>query len=134
MRLILDTSAWYSYIFENDKFHEQSKSLIKKTSKLYVAYPVYEEILALFHHRAGKKMTLVGVEALRKSRMVEMVFLTGDEEKEIWDIYKKTFNWLDYVDASVVWLARKMDLPVFGFDSHFEKMKVDMLPKLEKSV
>jgi len=134
MKLVLDTSAWYSYIFENDKFHKQSRLLIEKTPKLYVVYPVYEEILALFHHRAGKKMALVGVEALRKSRMVEIVFLNEGEEKEVWDIYKKTFNWLDYVDASVVWLARKMDLPVFGFDSDFEKMKVDMLPKLEKSV
>ena len=130
MKAILDTSGWYAYILEADEFHKQAVEFVKKKPKLAMPYPVLEELIALLHHREGKKNTIAALEALRNLSDTEVVFIGYEEEKQIWGLYKKAGSKIDYVDASIIWLAKKLDLPVFSFDAHFKKLGLAFVPSV----
>lgn len=130
MRAILDTSGWYAYILEADEFHRKAVEFVKRKPKLTLPYPVLEELIALLHHREGKKKTTAALDALRRLSDIELVFLGNEEEKQIWKLYKKTANKINYVDASIIWLAKRMDLPIFSFDAHFKKLNLQLVPQV----
>ncbi len=127
MKVIIDTSAWYAFILETDRFHERAEKFIRSKPNLLIIYPVLEELIALVHHRQGKKITIRVIEKIKS--LTQLFYPTLNEEKEIRDVYKKTHEKIDYVDSSVIWLSRKFDLPVFGFDKHFKDIGIDLIPR-----
>lgn len=132
MKLILDTNAWYAYIIKPDKFHHAATTIIKENPYIYIPYPVLEELSALTHYRLGKKITQKSVYpfAYHSSRS-EIVYVNAQDDQEIWEIYNQTQSKLSYVDASVVWLSRKLDLPIFTFDRHLRhpSLNLNYLPQ-----
>lgn len=132
MKLILDTNAWYAYIVEPDKFHPAATIIIEKNPYIYIVYPVLEELSALVHYRLGKKITQKSVyQFAYHSSHSEIVYIKAQDDQEIWEIYNQTPNQLSYVDASVIWLSRKLDLPIFTFDRHLRSANLNLnyLPK-----
>ncbi len=128
MKAVADTSAWYAFVLKPDRFHEKAEEFIKIKPSLLFPYPVLEELAALIHHREGKKITINDIEKIRNHPLFQVVYLTISEEKEVWDIYKTTESKIDYIDASVVWLAKKAALPIFTFDTHFKKLGLKIVP------
>ena len=130
MKVVLDTSAWYGYIFSDDSFHHQAKSFLTKFKPdLITPYPVLEELAAIAHHRKGKSPVMTYVfKPLLQSRHNQTVYLSPQADHQIWDIYQQTPAKIDYVDASVIWLSRKLDLPIFTFDRHFRNLDLNLVP------
>lgn len=128
MRFVLDTSAWYAYISTPDIQHSEAKSVIKQKPSLSVPYPVFEELVALTHKRQGKAIALKGVGKLLLSNAVDIIYISPADNQEIWELYQSYPNWLDYVDASVIWLSRKLDLPIFTFDRHLRQLDLSVIP------
>lgn len=129
MKVIADTSAWYAFILKPDKFHQKAEEFIQKIQpSLLFTYPVLEELTSLLHHREGKKRAISSIEKIKNNPLFQIVYLTSNEEKEIWNIYKKTERVIDYVDASIIWLAKQQKIPIFTFDAHFKNLGLKLVP------
>lgn len=128
MRVIIDTSGWYAFISEKDKYHTQAKTLVSTFSHLIFPYPVFEELTALSHKRLGKTTTLRHLNRLLTAKSVHITYINVTDNQEIWGAYSSGPAWLDYVDSSVIWLSRKLDLPIFTFDRHFKKLDLPLIP------
>lgn len=128
MTVIVDTTAWYAYFVVKDLFHQEAIAYFQTKPQVVTTNIVFEETLALIHHRQGKRVAVAASKNIQEICGANLRYITSREDKEILDLYKKSIRGLDYVDASVVWLARKLDIPVFTFDAHFRTMKVAIVP------
>ncbi|MDP3093626.1 MAG: PIN domain-containing protein [bacterium] len=128
MEAVLDTSGWYAFVLKRDKFHELAVKFLNSRPYLVLPYPVLEELIALLHHREGKQLTIKIIDKLRNSQAVKIVHFDEEKEKQIWEHYKNIGRQIDYVDAAVIFLAQKLDLPVFGFDKHFKNLRLKLIP------
>ena len=126
--IIGDTSAWYAFIVENDEFHATSVEFLKTKPKIITTNIVFEECLTLLHHRIGKDSALAASKAIPGLSWKRIRYITEEEDREILEFYENTNKQIDYVDASVAWLSKQMESPVFTFDSHFEKLGIETLP------
>lgn len=128
MKVVIDTSAWYPYFVTGDKFYLQAIEYFTPELQLITTNTVFEEVLAIIHHRHGKKAaTRAGETMLTPDNNLFWV-ISAEENKEVMNIYTASMPQLDYVDASIVWLARKLEIPIFTFDAHFRKMKIATVP------
>lgn len=128
MNILVDTSGWYALIVSKDLFHEQAKKFFQTSPIVTTSTLIFEEVLALVHARQGKTIALKASATIKEYCEDRFLYISPKDNEEILDLYQKTGNSIDYVDASVVWLSRKLDIPVFTFDAHFKKMKVKTLP------
>jgi predicted nucleic acid-binding protein len=128
MKVLLDTSAWYGFVSKDDQFHTRAVNYLKKDPFLLIPYPVLEELTAILHHRKGKRNTIIALQELRISNISKIIYLNEKEDKEIWKLYTSLTSKIDYVDASIIWLARKLTIPVFTFDKHFKNIGLKLVP------
>ncbi len=129
MKYILDSSAWYAFISENDHAHEISRKFLNKTPQLIVLFSVFEELLAVVHKRKGAGLAKKYVGGLLELENTEVIWFDERIHKEIWKMYKNSPNYIDYVDCSVVWYSQKTGYPIFGFDKHFKRIRANIVPK-----
>lgn len=127
MNVILDTSGWYAFLTPDDVYHTDAVNFVKQKPHIVVPFTVLEELSALVHNRRGKDAVLAGVGKLLTSPLVEVYYFSEEESLKIWDTYSQTPTYIDYVDASVIWLAKQTSFPIFGFDKHFRKMKMTLV-------
>lgn len=128
MTVIVDTTAWYAYFVVKDLFHHEAIGYFQTKPQLITTNIVFEETLALIHHRQGKRVAVTASKNIHEVCGVNLRYITSREDEEILALYRESMRGLDYVDASVVWLARKLDIPVFTFDAHFRTMKIVTVP------
>ncbi|MBI2009865.1 MAG: PIN domain-containing protein [Candidatus Chisholmbacteria bacterium] len=83
MNLVLDTSAWYAYLFKKDKFYHQAKTTVNLNKPSFVIpYPVIEELAAIIHNRKGKKVALTHVyQALAQSKHTEIAYIDPHKDQ-----------------------------------------------------
>ena len=128
MTVIVDTTAWYAYFVVKDLFHHKAIEYFQTKPQLITTNIVLEETFALIHHRQGKRVAVAAGKNIQEICGANFRYITSHEDEEILDLYKKSIRGLDYVDASVVWLARKLDIPIFTFDAHFKTIKMITVP------
>lgn len=127
MNVLVDTSGWYALVVSKDLFHEQARNFFQKSPIVTTSSLIFEEVLALVHARQGKLIALKASAIIKAYCEGRFLYISSVDNEEILDIYQKTGKSIDYVDASVVWLSRRLDLPVFTFDAHFKKMNVQVV-------
>lgn len=121
MKILLDTSAWYAYIFDTDAANIKARAIIQSNPFLIIPFTVIEELAALIHHRKNKTAVHSSVyQALIKSPRASIIHITKKDHQDIWQLYQETPNKIDFVDASIVYFSNKLDLPIFTFDQHFQ--------------
>ncbi|MFH1840610.1 MAG: PIN domain-containing protein [Candidatus Shapirobacteria bacterium] len=125
MRVILDTSAWLASIVQSDVFHRQAKDFLSKKPELVVLESVFEELMALIQSRFTKKTAEKHGEALQG---IGIYLLNKEEFENAWRIYCQSKLTISWVDATVIFVSQKLDLPVFTFDRHFKQLKLKTLP------
>lgn len=125
MNVIVDTSGWYAGTVADDLHHEEAKSFLTASHELIIPAAVFIETAALLQNRRNKKLAIQSAEAMRTYGILE---LNEEEHEEAWKLYQRTSASISYVDCTVISLAKKNDLPVFGFDSHFQKLGVKTVP------
>lgn len=128
MRVVLDTSGWYGFVSKDDEFNSLAVNFLKSKPIFLISYPVFEELAAVLHHRRGKKDTLDALQGLRNTNIYRIIYINETTDNEIWKLYKSKASKIDYVDASVVWLAKKAGLPIFTFDTHFKNLGLEVVP------
>ena len=131
MKLVLDTSGWYAVTVRSDKNYVKTKRFAEEGHQLVVLETVFEELVALLHNRHGKEIAVnTGVEL----RNLGVTGLGKHEEKEAWELFEKSGAKVSYVDCTVAVVAKKLDVPVFGFDGDFRKLGVEVVPAVDRLV
>src|SRR3989338_9779607 len=120
MKVIVDTTAWYGYFVKSDKFHDESVAFIDTKPEIIISNIIFEEVLALLHHRVSKKFAAEAGKTVLGLCAHTTPYVSAEENEDIMRLYAHSMQYIDYVDASIVWLSRKFDLPVFTFDEHFK--------------
>ncbi len=128
MKVILDTSGWYGFVSKDDQFHDFAVNFLKSKPFFLIPYPVFEELAAILHHRRGKKDTVVALQELKNPNLSRTIYLNEKEDKEIWKLYKSVALKIDYVDASIIWLAKQQKVSIFTFDAHFKNLGLKLVP------
>ncbi len=130
--ILVDTSAWYAFFVAEDMFHQDSRRVFEAESNFVTVFTVFEETLALLHHRQGKKLGLLAARLIPQISARGLEYVSRKENEAIVATYKALPRYIDYVDASLVYFSKKLDAPVFTFDEHFLKLKTPTVPKVEK--
>lgn len=126
MKVVLDTSGWMAIVVESDQMHRQAAEFLKnKEPEIIVTPSVFEEIIALLHHRLGKKVALKSGNVLRKMGIIK---LTNKDRQVVWDLYRGSSAKVSYVDCCVTTTAKALAVPVLAFDKHFIKLGVRVVP------
>ncbi len=128
MRAVADTSGLFAFFIRLDRFHERANTFLLEKPTLITTNYVIEETLALLYHRAKKPLALKALQLFKTLYADDIVYVTRSEHDAISDIFENSPLFIDFVDASVLWLSKTMDLPIFTFDAHFRKMKVKVVP------
>jgi predicted nucleic acid-binding protein len=128
MKIFVDTTAWYGFFVQNDQFHTKATEYFSSQPKLTTSGIVIEETLALMHHRVGKREAVMAGQLVHQMCDGSIWYITAKENDEIIHLYRSTPRYIDYVDTSIIWLCRKLELPVFTFDAHFKKMGLTIVP------
>lgn len=125
MKVILDTSGWYAHAIKDDKFHDRTEEFLSEERQLVVLGTVFEELVAILQNRHGKDMAKNNGAILRKLGLVR---LTESEETKAWKLFEESEAKVSYVDCTVAVVAKSLGVPVFGFDSDFGKLGVEVVP------
>lgn len=125
MKVLLDTSGWYATAIEKDEKHPEAKKFLTKEIDLIVLFTVFEEIMALFQNRFGKRMAVQNGQALKE---MGLAYPSEGEMENCWRLFNRSPSKISFVDSTVIWAAQKMHLPVFGFDDYFRKLGITILP------
>ena len=84
---------------------------------------VFAESMTLLKARHGADVAITAGRKLRDSKVYQWTPLTPDDESQTWAVFQKYADkeW-SFVDCGLFVLARRLTLPVFSFDHHFEQM------------
>ncbi len=118
MRAVVDTSAWYAFVVAADDYHQAAIEFIQPDTDLIFPFTVFEEFTALIQSRFGKKKA---IESGSKINKYGVLALTKSDLRASWEMFRRSPAAVSYVDCTVAAVAKRFNLPVFGFDPHFSK-------------
>jgi len=134
-KIFIDTSAFLSLEDESDQHHEEAlrfrdKVLSKGNYEMTTTSYILDETLTLIRARLGIKASIDFSKKIRKSKVVEILPVSREIEKEALDLFEKyddkDFSFTDCVSFSVM---LKMGIKeAFAFDRHFDQMKMVRRP------
>lgn len=127
MKCVVDTSGWYAFIVEKDIQHRHATGFLRSENhQLIFIEPVFIESNALIQSRQSK---LLAVESGTLTRRLGIRQLTDIQLTNSWDLFIRTGAKVSYVDCCVATVAKELNCPIFGFDTHFTRIfNVEQVP------
>ena len=109
--IIFDTTAVYALTTQPDRHYAQATQFWGEWLK------------SGGQARHGADVAITAGRKLRDSKVYQWTPLTPGDELETWAVFQKYADkeW-SFVDCGLFVLARRLTLPVFSFDHHFEQM------------
>ncbi len=131
MKTYLDTSALYAILSVGDEFHERAvakyQELIDSEDDLWIDSLVFEELVALVWHRAGKTNGIKAARWLLSD--INIRWLGEDGLHDVLRLAESSPEQnLSLVDWSLVRAAREEDVWVFTFDENIKATGVRVIP------
>ena len=104
-RIFVDTNAWVAINFKNDQAHQRAvethQMLLKDGFSYVTTNFVLDETYTLLSIRAGRKASIQFGERIRKSNLIEIIYLSKEIEEESWRFFKKyNDHKLSYTDCT----------------------------------
>lgn len=118
MKVVVDTSAWYAFVVATDYSHRAALDFVKSDSDLIFPFTVFEELEALIQSRFGKQKAIENGDRINKYGVLT---LTKTDLRASWRMFLESPDPVSYVDCTVAAVARRLNVPIFGFDPHFSK-------------
>lgn len=138
MKLFVDTSAWAGYYDAGDRWHTAAReavtSLLDQGVTFVTTDYVLDETITLLLHHAGRERVLVFVDAIQRSRNVQLVRVDAGVWELAWQLFKQYDDkvW-SFTDCTSFAVMRQMDLQqAFAFDHDFEQAGFDIWPGMER--
>ncbi len=56
LKVVVDSWTWYTFSVQKEQFHKQAIDFLYLWPELVIVITVFEEVIALLHHRMGLKI------------------------------------------------------------------------------
>jgi predicted nucleic acid-binding protein len=124
-RIFIDSGAFVGTDLPRDQYHQRSREAWEQLSnsslRLYSSDAVFQETMALLHHRAGTELAIRWADAHIDSKLISWLPINSQVQKSALPWMKKFADQaLSFVDATSFVLMRRENIRhVFTFDHHF---------------
>jgi len=112
---LIDSSVWVALFLEFDSNHKKAEEIISKLEgKIYLPYNVIVEVASVLTYKHSKKQANNFLDYIEDNK--DIVLLENELKSEI-EFFKKIDKKVSFVDISLVFLSKKLDLDLITFDS-----------------
>ena len=112
---LIDSSVWVALFLEFDSNHKKAEEIISKLEgKIYLPYNVIVEVTSVLTYKHSKKQANNFLNYIEDN---EDIVLFENELKPEMEFFKKVDKKVSFVDISLVFLSKKLDLNLITFDS-----------------
>jgi uncharacterized protein len=124
-RLFIDSGAFVATDLPRDQYHRLSRQAWTQLSgsaiRLYSSDAIFQETMALLHHRAGPELAIRWAEDHFKGRAISWLPINAQVQRAALPWMKKIADQaVSFVDATSFVLMRRENIRhVFSFDHHF---------------
>lgn len=130
-KIFIDSSAIYALVDKDDASGPPIESFLKEKKPFLVTTNfIFAEALSLITKRLSKRVGIQTGEFLQNSRVITIIFLEGEIQKEAWNYYKKYKDKdFDFIDAtSFIFCHTRGIREVITLDHHFSQMGFKTVP------
>lgn len=128
--VIIDTSAAYALVSDNDRFHTDAlnayQALQSRGALFFITNYVIVEFQALAFPRLGYDPVAAFVGAAET--LFEIEWIDMDTHRESWGLMVARWPRLSLVDATTVVVAQQLRCTVFTFDEDFRQEGLPVIP------
>jgi hypothetical protein len=124
-RLFIDSGAFVATNLPRDQYHQRSREaweqLANSSFRLYSSDAVFQETMALLHHRVGPELAIRWAEDHFQGKVISWLPINAQVQKAALPWMKKFADQaVSFVDATSFVLMRRENIRhVFSFDRHF---------------
>jgi len=112
---LIDSSVWVALFLEFDANHKKAEEIISKLEgKIYLPYNVIVEVTSVLTYKHSKKQANNFLDYIEDNK--DIVLLENELKPEM-EFFKKIDKKVSFVDISLVFLSKKLDLNLITFDS-----------------
>lgn len=132
--VFVDTSALVALYLTADSRHQEAASvlegLMESKRQLVATTDVFDETVTLLRRWGGYSKAVEAGEALRTSRVLELVNVDDEAREEAWKLFKQHKGpKLSFTDCTSAAVMRRLELEeVFTFDSDFRGFGFTAVP------
>jgi len=130
-RLFVDTGAWYALVDKNDPDHVKARDFLKANNiPLITTNFIFDEAITLLRSRLGWNVAKDFGQKLQDSNFVSIAAIESSDEEKAWEIFLKfRENDFSYTDCTSFAAMKRLKMDTaFSFDSHFQIMKLQVVP------
>ncbi len=115
--ILLNTDFVIAYFDVKHTYHNRAIKLIRNNteSDFAISNLVKQELATVSCLRFGyteAKKTIKSVDFFDPKN----IFIRGDDTKRVWDLYFKQSTRMSFIDASNIYLSKKLNLKIASFD------------------
>ncbi|NIA10007.1 MAG: PIN domain-containing protein [Nitrospiraceae bacterium] len=112
---LIDSSVWVALFLEFDSNHKKAEEIIPKLEgKIYLPYNVIVEVTSVLTYKHSKKQADNFLDYIEDNK--DIVLFENELKPEI-EFFKKIDKKISFVDISLIFLSKKLDLNLITFDS-----------------
>lgn len=120
--MIVDTSFLYAYYNSDDTHHNEAMNKLKEfNGTLIISDYILGEMLTLFLYKKSLAAAHLFIETVYDNEAFEVIHFSPLDFQSILETFKSQKRQLSFIDASVVYLAKTMNLDVLTFDQNILK-------------
>ncbi len=112
---LIDSSVWVALFLEFDSNHKKAEEIISKLEdKIYLPYNVIVEVASVLTYKHSKKQANNFLDYIEDNK--DIILLENELKPEM-EFFKKIDKKVSFVDISLIFLSKKLDLNLITFDS-----------------
>ncbi|MBN1170275.1 type II toxin-antitoxin system VapC family toxin [Candidatus Micrarchaeota archaeon] len=120
--MIVDSSFLISFYSKKDANHEEAVKQMKEHEDFLLIpdYVVGETATVLLYKNSLRNSNLF-LEIMENTKNIKILYTSPSDFKGVFDVFKNQKKQLNFVDACIVYHARKLRLGVLTFDKNIQK-------------
>lgn len=120
MANVIDSSVWVALFLDFDTQHTKAARAIDKLiGTIYLPYCVILEVTAILTYKHSKKLANNFLSYIQDNRDIEII---NNDVFEEMDFYLALSQRISFVDASLIFLAQKLNARLVTFDKQLERI------------
>ena len=120
--MIVDTSFLISFYSKKDANHKDAVKQMKENEDfLLIPDYVVGETATVLLYKNNLRNSKLFLEILENTKSIKILHTSPADFKGVFDVFKNQKKQLSFVDACIVYHARKLRLGVLTFDKNIQK-------------
>jgi predicted nucleic acid-binding protein len=122
--MILDTSILVSFYDLDDSNHQAAIELFKKheQSRLFLSEYIIGETITVLLYKKGLDSAKKFLEIIKETESFRIITISENDFYSILDIFKNQKHQLSFIDASLVYFSKVLNMNVLTFDKNLLKV------------